>query len=427
MNKIELKKTAIESLDACGALYNEGRYQEALNMAQQAWECYFELQKLRDVDEDFSDLIYAARSQYDKCKAALDESSRQATDSLEKEYNEALALKEKGEAGDHASALKAADWFTNPDHWSFLYEKGLTGNEFLTYASRLYQSVVDNEGLWPEYRSLAAYNIGKMYMIPMYGNVNMAYALRYLQWAADKMLEIEHRTEKLFLAILDAAVTAATYVGDIALACRYAATAYQNGSGMGIFDAIARYGFRHKEATANEVLDQMVDEGSWEGILLKGQNLFNDWLNDMENSEKDARINEYTNMLSKYYDEHPDKEERYEYLGLVLMYYFIKNGMSFFDDGFMEYMQEGIDADSLWCRFYMGWIYEIASNTVQNEGDAERADKMRQLALQQYCLAANNGHRQSISAYLDMLKAYNSDPQLIANYEAIARQYDIDI
>ena len=53
MNKIELKKTAIESLDACGALYNEGRYQEALNMAQQAWECYFELQKLRDIDEDF--------------------------------------------------------------------------------------------------------------------------------------------------------------------------------------------------------------------------------------------------------------------------------------------------------------------------------------------------------------------------------------
>ena len=424
MNKLELKKNAIESLNASGSLFEKEQYKEALAMAQRAWNSYFELQKLRDSDEDFTDLIYAARTQYNKCRTALDELEHEENNSLAKEYEEVLVWKEKGESGDYKAALKAADWFANPDHWALLNEKGVTSNDFLTYATHLYQSVVDHESIWPEYRALAAYNIGKMFMLPMYGNVNMAHALRYLQWAADQMLALEHRTDRLLMPILHSITTAATYTDDIALACRYAAIARENGSDMGIFESIARYGFRHKENMADELLEQMIADGSWEGMLIKGQNLLNDWLDDMENNDKDTRMADYAEMLSKYYDEHSDTEGSYELLGLVLMNYFIRNGMSFFDDGFMNFMQEGLDADSLWCRYYMGWICDVASDIVRNEGDTDRAEKMHQTALNQYCLAANKGHRHSIIAYLNMLKEDHAEPQLIATYEAIARQYD---
>lgn len=427
MNKLELKKSAIESLSASGSLFNEGRYKEALAMAQQAWNDYFELQKLRELDEDFTDLIYAARDQYNKCQAALDESGNETEEDFENEYSEVLVWKEKGKAGDYKSALKAADWLANPDHWIFLSDKDSEGDGFLADATQLYQSVVDNENIWPEYRALAAYNIGRMFMIPMYENVNMEYALRYLQWAASKMLALEHRTEKLLMSILNSTVHAATYTGDIGLACRYAAIARENGADMGIFDAIARYGFRHKEKMADEVLEQMIADGAWEGLLIKGQNLLNDWLADMEDQEKDARMAEYAEMLSKYYDEHSDTEESYEILGLVLMNHFIRNGMSFFDDGFMDFMQKGLDADSLWCHYYMGWICDIASSIVQNEGDTKRAENFHKTAVFQYSLAAEKGHRLSIIAYLNMLEEEHADPQEIARYEAIARQYDIEI
>ena len=165
MNKLELKKNAIESLNASGSLFEKGQYKEALAMAQQAWDCYFELQKLRDSDEDFTDLIYAARTQYNKCRTALDELEHEENNSLAKEYEEVLVWKEKGESGDYKEALKAADWFANPDHWALLNEKGVTSNDFLTYATHLYQSVVDHETIWPEYRALAAYNIGKVHEV----------------------------------------------------------------------------------------------------------------------------------------------------------------------------------------------------------------------------------------------------------------------
>lgn len=136
---------------------------------------------------------------------------------------------------------------------------------------------------------------------------------------------------------------------------------------------------------------------------------------------------EYADMLSKYYDEHSDAEESYEILGLVLMNYFLRNGMSFFDDNLVDYMQEGLEAGSLWCRYYMGWICDIASEIVSKEGDHERADNFHKTALSQYCLAANRGHRLSIIAYLNMLKDDQADPELIASYEAVARQYDCEI
>lgn len=428
MNKIELKKIALESLSTSGALYEEGEYAKALVWAQQAWDYYFELQKLRDIDEDFTDLIYAARAQYNKCQAALDEQGNREADNLKREYEETLAWKQKGEAGDYKSALKSADWFTNPDHWTFLKEQGLTGSEYLTYATQLYQSVIDNEKIWPEYRALAAYNIGKMFMLPMYSNVNMSHALRYLQWAADQMLALEHRTEKLLLAILDSIVHAATYTGDIALAGHYAVIARENGADMGIFDAMARYGFRHKEKMADELLEQMVADGAWEGLLLKGQNLLNDWLDDMSNNDKDTQMAEYADWLSRYYDEHTEEEGSYDILGLVLLNHFIRNGMSFFEDNIVvNFMQEGLEADSLWCRYYMGWICDMATGILREEGDYERANQMHQTALKQYCLAANKGHRASIIAYLNMLKDDQAAPQLIATYEEFARQYGFEI
>lgn len=425
MDKIELKKNALESLDTSGALYQEGQYAKALIWARQAWDYYLELQKLRDIDEDFTDLIYAARTQYNKCKAALDEFGDPTPPDSEKEYRTVLEWKKEGESGDYKSALKAADWFTDPDHWTFLHERGVTGSEYLTYATQLYQSVIDNEKIWPEYRALAAYNIGKMFMLPMYSHVNMAYALRYLQWAADQMLALEHRTEKLLMAILDSTVHAATYMGDIALAGRYAVIARENGADMGIFDAMARYGFRHNEKMADELLEQMIADNTREGLLLKGQRLLNDWLDDTENDDKNNQTTQYIDILSKYYDEHSEEEGCYDILGLVLMHYFIKQGMYFFEDKvIMDFMQQGLDADSLWCRYYMGRICDIATGIVREEGDLERAGQMHQTALKQYCLAANKGHRPSIIAYLEMLKCDRADPQLIASYEEIARQYD---
>ena len=428
MNKIELKKEALKSLSASGTLYQEGRYHEALDMAERAWNCYFELQNLRDRDEDYNDLIYTARTHYERCKEALDQSDDDTpAPNFEEEYATVLKWQKEGEAGDYQSALNAADWFANPDHWSFLHEKGMTVNEYLTRSSQLYQSVVDDEKIWPEYRALAAYHIGRMYMLPLYGSVDMNHALQYLRWAAEQMLDLEHRTERLLLAILQSMVNAATYMGHIPQACHYAAIARENGADMGIFDAVARYGFRHKEKMAGELLEQMIADDTWEGLLIKGQNLLNDWLADMDDPDKDARMAEYADMLSKYYDEHSDAEESYEILGLVLMNYFLRNGMSFFDDNLVDYMQEGLEAGSLWCRYYMGWICDIASEIVSKEGDHERADNFHKTALSQYCLAANRGHRLSIIAYLNMLKDDQADPELIASYEAVARQYDCEI
>ena len=110
MNKIELKKEALTSLSASGTLYQEGRYHEALDMAERAWNCYFELQKLRDLDEDYTDLIYTARTQYERCKEAIDPSDDSTpTPNLEEEYATVLEWQREGEAGDYQSALNAAD------------------------------------------------------------------------------------------------------------------------------------------------------------------------------------------------------------------------------------------------------------------------------------------------------------------------------
>ena len=183
------------------------------------------------------------------------------------------------------------------------------------------------------------------------------------------MLDLEHRTERLLMAILQSMVNAATYMGNIPQACHYAAIARENGADMGIFDAVARYGFRHKEKMAGELLEQMIADDTWEGLLIKGQNLLNDWLADMDDPDKDARMAEYADMLSKYYDEHSDAEESYEILGLVLMNYFLRNGMSFFDDNLIDYLEEGMTTRhhraSLLERFrimgkHYGWASTLA-------------------------------------------------------------------
>lgn len=74
MDKQTLKKAALESMNAGHSLYKEGNFSEAKVNAKKAWDLYLLLQKERDEEEDFSDLIYQAHSIYEACEGATEDS-----------------------------------------------------------------------------------------------------------------------------------------------------------------------------------------------------------------------------------------------------------------------------------------------------------------------------------------------------------------
>lgn len=426
MNKSELKKHAIDMMSASGSLFQEGRYREALDKAEQAWNAYFELQKSRNEDEDFSDLIYAARTLYEKCKDAAGSTTTEEP-SLKEQYEKMLQLKEKGENGDHEAAILAADWLINPDNWNYLYDNGLTTDgEHLTSASTLYQSVLNNTEIWIEYRVLAAYRLGNMLFLPMFRNVDMENAAECFIWAADNILALDKPTDWLLKGALERVVETTMYLNKVQTAVRYAQLAMGRGIDMGIFFYIAYYGIRHKQKSAKDLINAMVEAETWQGLFLQGLEAF--WECNESGWEDESLIQklaETADKLAIYYDEHNDTEGGYACMAFTTFYYFIINGIEFFDSEMMEYMNDGLHAENTWCQCYYGRICDMASDIYKENGDMTKADIVHQNAIKYLCIAANKGNRAAIKSYIDILKEDNADPTLIADYQDIARQYDI--
>ena len=425
MDKSELKRVAIDALSESGALYQSGRYKDALDKANEAWNAYYKLQKVRSVDEDFSDLIYAARSQYEKCKRAIEENAQGRT--KEDEYAEAMQLKKDGENGNHEAAIRAAAWFASAENWPFLDDRGVT--EHLTYASNLYQTVLNNTGIWIEYRALAASKLGYMLLLPKYGNVHMKNAFECFRWAADNMLVLEKPTDWLLQQSVEGAVETAMYLGDVKTASMYAQKAVQKGMDMGIFFHIAYYGLRHNQSTAKQLVEAMVEDGVWQGLLLKSINLF--WECQESDWENEKLLNQLTNIvdndLSKYYDENPDTIGGNACMAFCIFKMFLFEGLPFLENELMDYLRQGVEEGHIWCYNYYGQICDLAATLHQEEGDYALEKKMKEEAMKYLCMAANNGNREALKHYYRNLVEQNEDASLVEMYKNVAIQYDIKI
>ncbi len=408
-----------------GELYQAGEYKAALEVAQRAYDDYNELQTLRSDDEDFSDLIFAAREQYEKCQQAVARQRAEALKRLEEEYAHALELKAKADKGDIKAALQAADWFADEDHWNFLHERN--EKRALYYAANLYHSVAANDSAPLEYRALAAYNIGQMHFKPKYGNVNINNAMQYFKLAADMELSLESPTQDLLFPILTALVKAATYMGNIPLACQYAQAAREHGADMGIFDPVARYGVRHEEKMASELIDQMVDPPTWEGMLLRGQELYNQYLEDYTNPEKEGAYDAFKKRMVDFFEANETTDPQGAYNCLSLVIYSFYDGPDFIDSDYMDYLNKGVEEGSLWAQHYLALVYDLASDGASEQGDQPKAQEYHSQALRHQCLAANEGLRNAIEVYLWWLKNDGADKALISHYEDVARQYDIEV
>lgn len=428
MNTIELKRTAIESLSLSGSLYKEGKYQEALDAAEKAWNSYFELQKTRQQDEDFTDLIYAAQAQYEKCRQAIDESSVDEKED-DKEYERMLQLKERGERGDVQAALLAAQWFAAPVHWNYLFSKGLTGSDFLSYASSLYQSVINNSAAYVEYRALASCRLGLMFLLPKFSNVDMKSSAKCFRWAANELLRLDKPTDWLLFEALEGTVETQMYLGDVKTAVAYADLATQHGHDMSVFFPIAWYGLRHNQKSAYDLIAAMVDAGTWEGRLLEGfESLYRCINAKWQDEELNDNLAQKAEDLSLYYDNNSEKPGIAAIMAFSIFAYFLIHGNQVLDNSeLMSYISEEAEKGDIWCQTYYGKLCDFAASIYADEGNTDKAEESLATARKYLSLAANNGNREAINSYYHLLKDTNADAELIDSYANIASQYDIEI
>lgn len=428
MNKSELKKKAIEALSESGSLYQAERYQEALAKANEAWESYFELQKIRVSDEDFSDLIYAARAQYEKCKTAL-ENAKQAPKSQEDEMQAAIHAMELGFNGDPEAGILAANYFSNEQNWPYLDEKGHNKAAYLENAARLYRKIANTETIYPEYRAFAAYRLGRMRLLPLFGKVDMREAFFCFNFAASQLLNnnITDQEELLKLSV-NCTIETAMFCGDVETAMRYADIAMEHGADMGAMFYIAYWGLFKNQSSAPNLINAMAEKGTWQGLLLKAISLLWEWEDSNGDAEKYQQITEIVNTeLSKYYDEHPDTEGGNACLGFCILKLFMDNGLPFLENDLMQYLIDSVNSGYIWSYNFYGRICDIAADCYLNQGDTEMANRYSEEAEKFLRLAADYGNREGLKYYYyDFIKG-KANTALTEIYSNAAQQYCITI
>lgn len=421
MNRNELLQTAIDSLSAAGALLNAGDPVKGKEMAEKAWNAYYELQRNRLDDEDFTDLIYAARNLYEKCDSAIAAQANKGDDK-EKQLSDALIDKQLGEFGDVNAALRAEEWFTNDENWPFLADKGLIDANFISSWVPVLQNIIFNEKATVNQRAFAAYRLGILQKLPKYWMVNMAAAAQCFSYAANLLLNSDDANEQLLINTLDLAVECYTLSGDIPKAGECAKVAMSKGADMSIMLPIAEYGYRHDEKTAPELADAMIEAGCWEGMLAKGQHLLTTFLDD-ENEETGELLAEVINQMAKYYDENPESIGGYACLAFIAYRYLFIEELDLLESDWMDTIREGIGKHNMWCYAYYGQILQLCSNAIE---DPDKAKEM--LAQAKYCLnvAADDGLRLGLQFFYDLLRVTDADPGILKSYENAAKQYDIN-
>lgn len=429
MNKSELKEKAINALSESGYLYQNFNYKEALQAAEEAWNAYFELQKMRSEDEDFTDLIYAARAQYQKCKAALENEPEEPTE--EQEFQKIMALKERADKGDALAALDVAQYFYDSDNWPLLDEQGMESSEYLPWTAKAFNHIVNNTDIPMNVRVFASHHLGSMFLLPKYGQVDMECALRCYKWAADNFPEGDKAIEWLLHINLERVVETAMYLGQVQTAAEYAQKSIEKGGDRGIFFHIAYYGYRHDQSMSDDMIDFMLETNTWQGLLLKGIELMNkgfqtNWEDNEVIEELDKHVYE---KMSVYYDENSETEGGYACLGFCLYKMLVFNGLDLFNQfgEHIEYLFEGVEENYPWCHTYYGIICDNASYLYKNAGDEEKAQALSKEAEKHLCIAAHEGNRLALKDYCFWLIDNNAEPALIENYKKIAKQYDISI
>ena len=428
MKIYELKKTAIEALSSSDTLFQENRLHEAADKALAAWNTYNELQKQRCADEDFTDLIYAARAQYDKCIEAVKKADSK-TQTQDKLYAQAMEYRQRGMQGDHKAAMLAADWFADQDNWPYLQEKDLSSDAYLGWASELYQSIVNNPRLWIEFRTLASFRLGRMFLLPMFGNVDMATARKCFLWAAEQELALDQPTERLLQQSLERTIETSMYLGDVKNASRYAQISLEHGADMGIFFFIAYFGLIHNQKTAIDLINAMAEQGTWQGLLLKAMNLW--WLwqeSECENEEVYDQMSELVNNpLSIYYDEHPESEGGNACLGFCIFKLFMDRGIPFLETDTMQYLIDSVNEGYVWAYNYYGQICNTAAVLYSEQEDSFNADKYSEEARRYLCIAANYGNREALKYYYRNFIEGKADATTSEQYRQFAMQYDIKV
>lgn len=419
MTRNELLQTAIDSMSAAGALLKQGNPAEGKKMAEQAWNYYFELQKIRLDDEDFTDLIYAARNLYRQCESAI----ANATSKEEQELAEALKDKELGLQGDVAAALRAEQYFTDDSHWPLLVDKGLFTDNFMQEWGRILNNIINNESAPMELRAFAAYRLGALQKLPKFWCVDMATAAKCFIWAADRLLALDNVPEQLLLSALSQAVECYCYLGNMPQAAKYAQIAMEHGADMGIFFHIVQYGYRHNEKTAPELAKAMIDAGTWEGLLAEGLETLYQFLDDESESQLE-KLQGLLDTMAKYYDANPETEGGLSCMAFVVYVQFILNyNLDFLNNELMEHLRDGVKDNNLYCIAYYGVIMLYCAELTQ---DAD--EKKNFLAQAKYYLniAADRGSRVALVNFVGLLENEGNESVLLERYKQSARQYDLD-
>lgn len=420
MTRDELLKTAIDSLSAAGALLQQGNHQEGKKMAEQAWNCYFELQKIRLADEDFTDLIYAARSLYEQCDRAMANSVSKE----EQELAEALKNKELGMKGDVAAALRAEQYFTDNSHWSLLVDKGLFSDNFMQEWGQILNSIINNESAPKELRAFAAYRLGCIQKLPQFWCVDMATAAKCFSYAADHLLALPDAPSNLLLSALNQAVESYSYIGNIPEAAKYAKIAMEHGADMGIFFPILQYGYRHGEKTAPELAHAMIEAGAWEGWLAEGIETLYQFLDDESEAHLD-KLQGLLDTMAKYYDANPETDGALACMAFVVYVQFILNyNLDFLSNELMDHLRDGVKVNNLHSIAYYGVIMLYCAELTQ---DADEKSNFLAQAKYYLSIAADRGSRVALINYVCLLENEGTEPGLLESYKKSARQYDLDV
>lgn len=425
MTKSELKKTALESMNEAGAAMEQGQYLQAKNYAEKAWNCYYELQKQRNDDEDFTDLIYWARDLYQKANDELSNCAPQEEekedDNLADDYLHILKLHLGGAAGNSTAALEAAEWYLNPKHWTFLTQKD---PDFLTKAYNLLQGVLSNSRASDGDKARAADLIAQMHRQPQYNKIDIdkciessKLAIAMAQSALDLLPEDKYT---IFTHALDNLLCRPE---ELAYAEKVAQELLDAGYDKGILYPICSYYYRHNSDKSTKIENELYEAGVWQGIFLHGQTLTYTWINDPTN-ENFAAMEKYNlETLSYCADQNADTPAGDDLAGLSLFIAFLCQGKAFLTSDLMDWFIRIANQNSAWGCYYLSILYNITAQRVSD--DEAKAQEYTDQEMHYLAMGVGMGHRSSILSYLVRLETRNGDPELIEKYKKIAHELDV--
>lgn len=436
MTKSELWSHAFNAYDQCLQALLDGEYSKAKELAGQAWNDFFELQKQRDQDEDFTEQICLARTIYQEAEVALAQAAApnpEAEDEAEgtplakhKVYRHIRRLEVVAAGGNHSVCLEIAFWYLDPYNWHLQEQAKIN---FPDRAAKQLHTLLADKLIDQTTRTMAAYITAELYSRPLYELVDIDLALKMASYAASNCIGDVGISDEDKSTIMTLAMELALARDDRDLAENIVADGLQAGFDEGFAYPLWRYYFLHNHTDAALLEERMYAARTWQGMLARGQHLYQNWLND-EGDGHDAPLWQYViDELSPFADDSDNFIGAATCRSLALSSFFMFTGPKFFEDrALVDLFLDCADLLNPWANFYVGNTYYVAANVLENEDcDNPRIAECRQTAVKYLGQAAALGLDNALEPYIELLRAGYGDPSKLDIYLDYARQLNIPI